>query len=262
MKRRLWPLVLSLTALGIGLAGLAASASAQSVRGQVLEDSLGTAIAGARVDLLDLGGHTVQRGGTAQDGTFRLTAPRPGPYRLNVRRLGYAPRMTPPLDLTLSDTLAVAVRLRTAALSLAPVIVVGRAGALTVFNPYLESQGYYDREAQYSREGIGFAIFLDGKKLRPGASRFVDLLRDVPGIRIVSGGGTKAYVAGRWGCPPDIFVNGTFVGRSGPPSEDALPPAADIAAIEVYPGVEAPAKYLRFGTLDCGVIVLWTGIRR
>jgi hypothetical protein len=233
------------------------------VRGQVLDDSLGTAVAGARVDLLDLGGHTVQRGGTAQDGGFRLTAPRPGPYRLNVRRLGYAPRMTPPLELTVSDTLTVAVRLRTAAVSLAPVIVVGH-GTVTTFNPLLESKGYYDREAQYGREGAGFGIFLDGKKLRPGASRFVDLLIDVPGIRIAYAGGTKAYVAGRWSsCRPDMFVDGVFVGESGTDkAEEALPPAADVAAIEVYAGMVVPAQYLKFGSKGCGVVVLWTGIRR
>ena len=257
--RRAYLLAVVATALAVMLG--VASAAAQSVRGQVLDDSMGTAVAGARVELLDLTGHTVQQTSTAQDGTFRLAAPRPGPYRLNVRRLGYAPRMTPPLDLTLSDTLTVAVRLRTAAVSLAPVIVVGH-GTVTTFNPLLESKGYYDREAQYGREGSGFGTFLDGDKLWPGASRVVDLLKDVPGIRIAHAGGTKAYVAGRGGCPPDIFVNGTFIGRSGSRgAEEALPLASSVAGIEVYAGGVAPAEYLRFGSSGCGVIVLWIGIR-
>jgi hypothetical protein len=215
-----------------------ASATAQSVRGRVLDDSTGTPVAGARVDLLDLGGRVVHQGVTLQDGAFRLSAARPGQYRLIVRRLGYVPRTTPLLDLVASDTVAVAVRLTTAAVTLAPVTIVGRGGTVTVFNPYLERLGYYDREVRYGREGLGLGTFLDGDKLRPTAARVVDLLRDVPGIRIVSAGGTKAYVGGRWSsCRPDIFVNGTFVGRSGSDNaEEALPAAAAVAAIEVYPG--------------------------
>ncbi len=239
------------------------SAAAQSVRGQVLDDSTGAAIPGARVDLLDQGGHALQQGVTAQDGTFRLSAPRPGQYRLTVRRMGYAPRTTPPLDLAVSDTPTVAVRLRTSAVTLAPVTVVGR-GTVTVFNRYLESQGYYDREAHYGIRGLGYGTFLDGDKLSPSASRVVDLVRDVPGIRIVQGGGTKEFIGGRWTkCRPDVFVNGAFVGQSGSDkAEGALPPAAAVAAIEVYPGGVVPPEYLRFGSGGCGIVLIWMGIRR
>ena len=238
-----------------------ASAGAQSVRGQVLDDSTGAAIAGARVDLLDMAMRVVQHGVTPQDGAFHLSAPRPGPYRLQVRRLGYAPRTTPPLDLAASDTLAVMVRLRTAAVTLAPVIVVGH-GTVTTFNPLLEVRGYYDREAQYGREGLGFATFLDGDKLRPGASRVVDLLREVPGIHTVAAGGTKEFIGGRMGCRPEIFVNGTWVGPSGSDkAEDALPPATAVAAVEVYVRGVVPAQYLRFGSGICGVVAIWIGMR-
>ncbi len=242
----------------------AASATAQSVGGQVLDDSTGNALAGARVDLLDQGGRAVRQGVTAQDGAFRLSAPRPGQYRLSVRRLGYAPRTTPPLNLAISDTLTVAVRLRTAAVTLAPVIVMGRGGSVSVFNPYLENVGYYDREASYGREGSGFGIFLDGDQLRPTGMRVVDLLRDVPGLRVAHAGGFKEFITGRWpGCRPDMYVNGTFVGKSGSDgAEDALPPAVSVAAIEVYAGGVVPAQYLRFGSEACGVVSIWIGVRR
>lgn len=251
---------------GVGLAAMlsVARAAAQSVRGQVLDDSTGAAIAGARVDLLDLGGRVLRQGVTPQDGAFRLSAPGPGQYRLHVRRLGYAARTTPPLDLAVSDTPTVAVRLTTAAVTLAPVTVVGRGGVVTVFSRYLESQGYYDREAHYGRAGSGFGIFLDGDKLRPTAARVVDLVRDVPGIRIEHGGGTKEFIGGRWAsCRPDVFVNGAFVGKSGSDNaEEALPPATSVAAIEVYPGGVAPAQYLKFGSRGCGVVVIWIGVKR
>ena len=48
---------------------------AQSLRGRVLDDSTGTAIAGARVELLGQDGHVVQQVLTGQDGRFRLHVP-------------------------------------------------------------------------------------------------------------------------------------------------------------------------------------------
>jgi hypothetical protein len=239
-----------------------ASARAQSVRGQVLDDSTGLGLLGARVELLDLGGQVVQQGVTPQNGAFRLLAPRPGRYRLTARRLGYAPRTTPLLDLTLADTLTVALRLTTTAVKLAPVVVVGRAG-VTVFNPILETKGYYDREARYGLKGLGFGTFLDGDKLRPGAARVVDLVKDVPGIHVLYAGETKAFIGGRFGCRPDIFVNGTWVGSSGSDNaEEALPPAAAVAAIEVYTRGVVPAEYLRVASGACGAVVIWIGIKR
>jgi hypothetical protein len=249
-------LVVGALAVTLGVA----PASAQSVRGQVLDDSTGLGLPGARVELLGLNGQVIQQGITPQDGAFRLRAPRPGQYRLTARRLGYAPRTTPPLDLTLTDTLTVALRLTTAAVKLAPVVVVGHAG-LTIFNPLLEAKGYYDREARYGRLE-GFGIFLDGDKLRPGAMRVVDLVRDVPSVHVVAAGGTKEFIAGRMNCTPDIFVNGVYVGTSGSvKAEDAMPPAAAVAAIEVYTRSVVPAEYLRFGAGLCGAVVIWIGIR-
>ena len=261
--------VRSLSELGVPLLTAAflagslavASVSAQTVRGQVLDDSTGTGLAGTRVNLLQQDGDVVQRGLTGQDGAFRLEAPRGGLYRVRARRLGYAPRTTPLLDLRASDTLVVGLRLTTAAVTLAPVTVVGRRGNLTVFDPHLQAEGYYDRETRYGREGLGSGIFLDGDKLRPTASQVADLLGDVPGLRVRAAGGTKQVIDGRL-CPPNVFVDGTFVGRGNTDqAEEAMPPAVAVAAIEVYPGIVAPVRYIRFGSEGCGVVLIWTGVR-
>ena len=249
--------------LGLAVLSGASAALAQSLRGNVLDDSTGAGLAGARVDLLGQDGHVVQQVLTAEDGTFRLQVPKIGQYRVRVRRLGYAPRATPLLDLTARDTLALALRLTTTALMLAPVTVVGRSG-VTVFDPHLQTEGYYDRKARYGRRGTGFGIFLDGDKLRPTAFQVPDLLRGVPGLRIQAAGGTSVLIGGRL-CAPNIFVDGQFVGtgsvQDSAEVNEALPVAADVAAVEVYPGMVAPMRYMRFGWEGCGIVAIWTGMR-
>ena len=237
--------------LGLAVLSGTSAALAQSLRGRVLDDSTGAGLAGARVDLLGQDGHVVQQVLTAEDGTFRLQVPKIGQYRVRVRRLGYAPRATPLLDLTARDTLALALRLTTTALMLAPVTVVGRSG-VTVFDPHLQTEGYYDRKARYGRRGTGFGIFLDGDKLRPTAFQVPDLLRGVPGLRIQAAGGTSVLIGGRLCAPND----------KRPALQDVLPPATAVAAVEVYPGTTAPMRYMRFGWEGCGVVAIWTGMRQ
>jgi 5-hydroxyisourate hydrolase-like protein (transthyretin family) len=237
---------------------------AQSVNGRVLDDGTGTGIDGVRVVIVKVSGEAVQSAVTAKDGRFQLSVPVAGEYRVRAERLGYVSRTTPLLALVAPDTVRIEVRLATSAVSLPPVTVVGRGGRVTLLDPYLEKRGYYDRKVLFGRQGEGSGIFLDGDALRRTASEATDLLRDVPGIHVVAAGGTKYHVAGRWaGCPPDMFVDGTFVGRAGSEkAREAMPPAADVEAIEVYPGMSAPVQYLRFMSEGCGVVLFWTGIRR
>ena len=224
--------------LVLALLSGAGGALAQSLRGRVLDDSTGAGLAGARVDLLGQDGHEVQQVLTSEDGTFRLHVPGIGKYRVRARRLGYAPRATPLLDLSARDTLAIALRLTTTAVTLTPITVVGRRGDVTVFSPYLEMERYYDRKARYGIKGMGFGVFLDGDKLRPGAFGLADLIGDVPGVHLVAAGGNRVVVHLRGGCVPTIFLDGTFMGTGASEDvEDGLPPASDVAAIEVYPGM-------------------------
>ena len=260
--------------LGLAVLSGTSAALAQSLRGRVLDDSTGAGLAGARVDLLGQDGHLVQQVLTDQDGTFHVPVPGMGKYRVRARRLGYAPRSTPLIDLTARDTLAIALRLTTSALMLAPVTVVARRG-VTVFNPYLQTEGYYDRKAIYGRKGLGVGTFLDGDKLRLAASQPGDLLSAVPGLRLRDyfdpRTGARTVMIGGRVCYPSIFVDGTFVGTGDqvgapndkrPALQDVLPPATAVAAVEVYPGTTAPMRYMRFGWEGCGVVAIWTGMRQ
>jgi hypothetical protein len=251
------------------MAGLlvAAPQAAQTVSGRLLDDTTSSAVEGARVSLLDARARVLQQVITPKDGTYLLRAAAPGRYQLRARRMGYATATTPWFVLAAGETRVFELRLSAAPLGLPPITVVGVAPPLPVHDPYLERRGYYQRKIQYGREGIGFGYFLEGNELPATAFDVADLLRDLPGMHVTAAGGTKRIVSGRW-CPPDFYLDGVFVGTAGSRgTEELLPPASAIAALEVYPGMVAPPGGMRAaGSLSmgggCGVVMLWTGIRR
>jgi outer membrane cobalamin receptor len=85
--------------------------------------------------------------------------------------------------------------------------------------------------------------------------RFSDLLRMVPGARVVSRGLSGNTVRLRGNCTPALWVDGvrlmTIEGM------DDLLPTMDIEAVEVYHGVSLPVQ---FGSNPCGGILVWTRI--
>jgi hypothetical protein len=83
-------LVRSLPALPILLSLLlAVPASAQKIRGELVEEGSGRAIDGALVVLLDAGSRQVAGSLTDPRGRFTIEAPAPGEYRLRAERIGH-----------------------------------------------------------------------------------------------------------------------------------------------------------------------------
>lgn len=224
----------------VGLAPVAA----QTLTGRVV-DQTNTGIAGAIVTLLQLDGRELERTTTTTDGSYQLTLPAPGRYRVRARAIGYSPGTSPPLDLVDRDSFEVDFRLAPV-VTLPPVEVIGDAP-----NPFLVRQGYYERRRTYK----GWGHFLEGAALRATALSVADLLQDVPGIRVSGAGGRRVEVSGRWTGrrrrPCKFYLNGV-----GTDINDAVSPS-DIVAIEVYPGQVAPLEY---GGTGCAVAA-WTGIR-
>jgi hypothetical protein len=70
-------------------------AAAQTVTGRVLEDGRGTAIAGARVSLLDRNGKRQAETMSDSVGRFALAPPRAGEFILAADRLGYETMRSP-----------------------------------------------------------------------------------------------------------------------------------------------------------------------
>src|SRR5687767_11861353 len=76
---------------GLALAACAATASAQSVRGVLLDAVTTRPIAGARITLLDSLGGEAAAVSTDSVGRFLLASPAIGQFRMRIRRIGYEP---------------------------------------------------------------------------------------------------------------------------------------------------------------------------
>jgi hypothetical protein len=258
-------------------------AAAQEVHGRVVESDTDGPVAGASVELLDgLAEDRVVLGILSdEDGLFRIRAPASGSYRLRVRRLGYRDSTTPLFDLVArEEPLEVEVLLGVEAIPLAPLVIVSERAARLDLR--LVTRGFYERRRTWGREGMGFGHFFDRDEIqRRNPTQVVDLLRGVPGIRIEPRGGHRpgeitmraiTSIQGGGGlfglrCSPLIFLDGSIVSTGSPDvGAGGMDPGthidyevsvADLAGIEVYPGLTQPAEFIR-GNL-CGVVVLWTG---
>ena len=85
--------------LAAAFAATVSPATAQIVRGRVLEEGVGTPLPGAMIVLVDAEGTQVGRILTDELGRFTLRAPENGAYTLRADRIGYASMTSPPLDL-------------------------------------------------------------------------------------------------------------------------------------------------------------------
>lgn len=170
---------------------------------------------------------------TAEDGTFTLSALRPGTRTVSVRKIGYEPARAAVelksgearrMDLTLGQSVT---------LLKAMIITAARANGLV-------SVGFADRK-----------IHQNGEFLGPEELKFRDLhhlgniLRTVP--RMSRGDRCVKY-----------YVDGMLVMQGASP-EDYLG-GLEIGAIEVYSSLFVPGKFLAISTLGepCAAVIVWT----
>ena len=97
--------VRALWALGLLLLVPLRSTPAQTVRGELVEETLNAPIEGAFVVLVDAEGEQVVAMLTNAAGRFVLEAPSPGRYRLKAERIGYESHTSPDLDLEMGQVL-------------------------------------------------------------------------------------------------------------------------------------------------------------
>jgi TonB family protein len=190
---------------------------------------------------------------TDSRGMFALRDLPSDSMRLIVRRLGFRPSA---LDVVLQAGSAaeVEVHLDAAPQKLTPITVSARP---EVFEARLS--GFYDRQKQ--RGGH----FITRQRLqRLTSHRFTDLLREVPGVKLLTIGrgpssATQRSVRLRGAdCPPQVFLDG-FPATSGEFDLDMLEPSS-LEGIEVYHGMATvPAEFLvARGGERCGVVAIWT----
>jgi hypothetical protein len=267
MDLPIMPLRSSSLPFGLALAAalVAAPLRAQSsapkpakLLGQVREAGSRRPISGAEIQI-------VSGPGTLSDarGLFRLDSIAPGPQRLIVRRVGYAPLDTV-WSFAAGDSLVRIIELNTVQ-NLDSVLTVGNAER----DPRM-------REFEEHRK-LGMGTFYTRADIEKAGGQISNLMSATNGVRLTIGPANQAYVLSSMGmksiaelmgleppCYAEVYLDDANV-YSRRMSKTAAPPfdinsisPASIEAIEYYSGVsQMPAKYQKLDT-HCGVVVIHT----
>ena len=230
-------------AAGVTPSGVLAQRERAVVSGLIV-DSLGAPVPGAQV-VIDGTSHR-----TISDamGAFRLPEVDPGPATLVVRRIGFKPAS---LGIRVSSAGAsqIMVTLSMTPAVLAPVKV---AAQREVYDARLN--GYFER---VSKRIAGYIITRERIE-RAHSQRMVDLLRQVPSVRVTTtrAWGTVAYIRGST-CSPLVFIDG-LPASAGPFDLDMID-LSSVEGIEVYAGMGSiPAEFSTARGDRCGVIAIWS----
>lgn len=240
------------------LSSFASPASAQTLRGLLLERDSYQPINLGNVTLVTTDGDTVAATITDQEGFFSLDAPREGEYFLYASALGYRSVRSDPIEV--EDGME-----RVLQLDMAPEPVALRG--LTVETdrprplevPGLLAVGFYDRML----EGRGEFITPDEIAASPAEhtpqlfwTKKTVAVR--PGDRVGMWNDDVLVWATMGGlCSPRIYVDGVWVREFLPGEALAdVVPRDEIEGVEIYHAMNAPLRYL--GTSECGVILFWT----
>jgi hypothetical protein len=217
------------------------------VRGKVLAANR-RPVRDARVTVLGTGVAATSNA----DGEFSLGGLPGGTHSLEVRAIGFAPAQVP-VDIVTGQGGAAEVELAAIAVTLDTIRV-------TAQRTYA-SRRLLELER---RQRMGMGKFFDGKEInKRNPYQLTDLLRTVPGIRLVPGrfGSDEVFMRDRYGhgvCRPEFIVDNVrmFVDRDFP--MNSVVPMDDIAAVEVYTNM-IPNEFM--SRTDCGVIAVTTGGR-
>ena len=230
-----------------------------TLRGNVVDPSTGAGVATAFVEFLDV--HNRVRASVVADGegAFVLADLPAGSFRLRASRIGYTRTVTPYWRLESGDVLTVVVYVDPDAVLLAPLEITARERSRS---PVLSA--YYNR----AERGLGGTFITREEIERRHPSLVSDLLADVPGVRLTSGGiGANSRVVTiprnamlRGGqCPVQIWVDGMLVTRGAVQvSIDELATPETLEGIEIFRGLATIPPEFVTPEARCGVVALWT----
>ncbi|MGH7678314.1 MAG: carboxypeptidase regulatory-like domain-containing protein [Gemmatimonadaceae bacterium] len=258
-------------------------ASAQQVRGRLLDLENDRPIPSGLLTLLAADGSMVVAAVSDADGNWRLKAPGPGTYYVAARRLGYRPWVSAAVKLEAGDDWSSVFHLQSMPIRLDP--ITANAAAI---RQHLEFNGFFERQ----RSNFGHFVTPEAIERRQ-AARITDLLNTIPGVQLVVAGGGNvgpAQISLRGSsstdaalCRPRVYVDGLMYARGDSRqvrvratdateredieqrmdqafSLDDIGHPSTIAAIEVYrSATQVPVQFggTSVETL-CGVIVIWT----
>lgn len=186
-------------------------------------------------------------------GSFRLSGLPLGNQVIEIRRLGFRPRV-------------VNVRLRAGA----PDSLVVTLDALAARLAGVIVEDEYDARSKrmlagfWDRRSHGFGSFVTRDEIESrDPSTFVEIVRRIPSVQVRSINGRDQIRFNRTGsfqrdCPPQYWVDGMRIENATP---DEFSPQ-DVEAVEIYPGTATlPPQFApRLGSYTCGAVVIWTRI--
>ena len=201
-----------------------------------------------------VGGVRVQLEGTARavnsgpDGRFKLDSLPSGSQVVRALLIGYTPVERP---VELSSTVPKTITLEMDnSVALLPTVKTEAARTSA-----LDDIGFTRRRQ------MGMGYFMDEAQIdKKQATRFSDLLRSVPGLNVTSSGNETIITdqrTGGGGCVKFV-VDGSPWASMTPGDIDQFVLSSDVAAIEVYHGIETPPEYQLGGTGGCVTILAWT----
>jgi hypothetical protein len=232
----------------LGLSALPVASRAQSPYAGlvgIVRDSTGAPLRDVQVRL-----GSGPRAVTNEQGGFAFASLSPGVTMVSVRRLGFAP-----------DSLSVI--LRAGRVDSLVLVMASMAAALPGVTVEDEANARSHRllAGFWERRSRGFGNFMTREEIdKRDAHDFVDLIRMIPSLRIVTMNGRRTL---RFNgstqprdCPPQYVVDGMRI-EQGSPDEFST---NDIEALEFYsgPATTPPQFTNRAFTHTCGVIVIWT----
>lgn len=255
-----WAVLAVVLALLLLLAtGMTSVASAQIVRGTVVEDSSGKPISDVGVVMLARdGGAIIGSSRSNATGEFVLKAPEPGRYTLRATRIGYRPVTSNDLSIRAGDVLDVTVNMSAVAVPMRAVVVTDRS---RLSNRELLGPLGFDFRRQ-TRSGH----FVDSATIsRYRGAPFSDIVRgEVPFTQFVLGRFGERILAMRVGtrlCAPYLFVNGFEVRSNGTDILDGYD-SQRFYGIEAYRGLGIPFEFPSIGRDPakdrCGAVAVWT----
>jgi hypothetical protein len=225
-----------------------ASASAQSVRGIIVDNTTSAPVPSVNIRVVNHLNETVYSAVSDADGNFQITAPAIALIRLRIERIGYSAVTSKTFALEHGQTFDVEVHLSPSAVSLEPLKVVAAAEV----DPRLAE--FYDRAAINKKLRVG-RIWTRGDLERHPPVMLSHLVRTLPNRMEASCSGRQIYVDG---LPTTLPTASNF---DSPPNAGAdldaldwLVDPADVEGVEVYHNAEIPFRY---DQSLCQVVFVW-----
>lgn len=231
------------------LVGAEAIVGQAVVRGIILTDTTNTPVAGAIIEISSLSLSTT----SDSNGLFLLAQVPVGKHSVRARAIGYHSRVLSVL-ITQHDTLRLVFRLPSVPVTLDPIVV--EAEEAMALNPLMA--GFARRRHFDQGEFLGPA-----EPERLIQSPLQGVVRQM-GMTIRNSRRGRPYATGRRAgtCAVQVFLDGILQPNRPEPFDLSSVRVEQLAGVEYYVGIaRVPVEFAR-GDYACGVLVLWTRLRR